>query len=82
MAVQPPLDASRPADAARLPDAQPDAPKCPQQVNPKGCPAEQPNVNHPCSPKGVECTYEPGCCPPLYVCNKTGHFEARFQSCD
>jgi hypothetical protein len=80
--VQPPPDAARPIDAARHPDAPPDAPKCPLQPNPPKCPAEQPNVNHPCTPKGIECIYEPGCCPPIYVCNKTGHFEAHFQSCD
>lgn len=50
---------------------------------PKGCPATPPNVNHPCSPKGIECTYVAGCCPsPVYVCDKHGHFEARFMRCN
>jgi len=70
-----------PADAARPLDA-PSAPQCPQKPRPAGCPATEPNVNHPCSPKGIECTYAPGCCPIVYVCDKTGHFEARFSRCE
>jgi len=56
-------------------------PACAPKPQPKACPATEPNINHPCSPKGIECTYAAGCCPPVYVCNKTGHFEARFTSC-
>jgi hypothetical protein len=57
-------------------------PACPLKPLPKGCPATEPNVNRPCDAKGVECVYAAGCCPsPVYVCNKKGRFEARFQRC-
>ena len=63
-------------------ESAPSAPTCPQKPLPKGCPATAPNVNHPCSHKGLECTYAPGCCPsPVYVCNASRHFEARFTRC-
>ena len=60
---------------------EPAASKCPRKPQPDACPASEPNINHPCKPKGLACTYAEGCCPPVYVCNKTGHFEARFTSC-
>ena len=67
-----------PASAVQTADT-----SCPLKPLPKGCPATPPNVNHPCSPKGIECTYVAGCCPsPVYVCDKHGHFEARFTRCN
>ena len=55
---------------------------CPLKPLPKGCPVEEPPVNRPCDKKGVQCIYVAGCCPsPVYVCNKKGRFEARFQRC-
>jgi len=81
----------RPSDAASdVPDAAIDAPAavvvvppptCSGTPNPKGCPATEPNINRPCSTKGVECSYSARCCGvPLYVCTKN-HFEARFIGC-
>ena len=74
--------AGRPPDARAPRDAAIDARSCPARPQPKGCPAKEPNVNHPCKPKGIECTYAAGCCPIVYACDKTGHFEARFSRCD
>jgi hypothetical protein len=80
---------ARPAAHQDKPPAHETAPtahepaSCPQKPLPKGCPASEPNVNHPCSRKGIECTYAPGCCPsPVYVCNASLHFEARFTRCN
>jgi hypothetical protein len=74
---------SRPVDARPPPppDAPPDAPQCPV-VNPKGCPATEPNVNRPCAPKNIECIYDTNCCHSItYVCAKNLHFEAHVQRC-
>jgi hypothetical protein len=58
----------------------PAAAACPR-TQPKACPATEPNVNHPCTTKGLQCTYGSGCCPPIYVCNGAGVFEAHFTHC-
>jgi hypothetical protein len=77
--------AAPPAAIAEAPSKSPPVTSeasCPAKPLPKGCPVTAPNVNHPCSSKGIECTYVPGCCPsPVYVCNKKGRFEARFTRC-
>jgi hypothetical protein len=57
------------------------APACAPRSQPKACPATEPNINHPCSPKGLQCTYGTSCCPPIYVCNGAGVFEAQFVHC-
>ena len=90
------LPAGEPSPPPALPDAAepvvqpPEAPAlatkpepaaCAPRTQPAKCPATEPNVNRPCSPKGIECTYAPGCCPPVYVCNKKGRFEAHFTRC-
>ncbi|HEY5946899.1 MAG TPA: hypothetical protein VIV40_15455 [Kofleriaceae bacterium] len=81
--AQPAAAPAPPTPVVKQPVAQSTVePSCPPKVQPKGCPATQPNVNHPCSPKGMECTYAAGCCPPVFACNKTGHFEARFTRCN
>src|SRR5687768_17534613 len=41
------------------PSAKTEAPTCPPRTQPAKCPATEPNVNRPCSPKGIECTYAP-----------------------
>jgi hypothetical protein len=81
-AAEPPRTTA-PAEPAPPPAlvAKPEPAACPPKVRPAKCPATEPNVNRPCSPKGIECTYAPGCCPPVYVCNKNGRFEARFTRC-
>jgi hypothetical protein len=58
----------------------PAASACPRS-QPKACPATEPNVNHPCTTKGLQCTYGSGCCPPIYECNSAGVFEAHFRRC-
>ena len=55
-------------------------PRCTHPANPGGCPALEPNINHPCDAEGVHCVYGPSCCPPVYVCNE-GVFEAWFTHC-
>jgi hypothetical protein len=86
-AVQKPNTAPTSEARAPKPLSTPDAgvsqaEACPPKPLPKGCPAEEPNVNRPCDKKGVQCIYVAGCCPsPVYVCNKKGRFEARFQRC-
>jgi hypothetical protein len=58
---------------------------CPPRTLPEACPEKEPNVSRPCDAKalaGVECVYATGCCPnPTYVCDDSGHFAARFESC-
>ncbi|MEP6860656.1 MAG: hypothetical protein ABJE66_08560 [Deltaproteobacteria bacterium] len=53
---------------------------CTQPANPAGCPAKEPNINHPCDAEGVHCVYGASCCPPVYVCNDHV-FEAWFTHC-
>ncbi len=55
-------------------------PRCTQPANPAGCPATEPNINHPCDIEGVHCVYGTSCCPPIYVCTD-GAFEAWFSHC-
>lgn len=73
-----PIDAPAPVPVAE--------PECPLPPNPKGCPAEEPNVNALCAKKKLECVYRGGCCPsPVYACVKAGRelrFEARFYRCE
>jgi hypothetical protein len=77
----PHAESRRPPPPPPPPDAPPDAPSCPV-VNPKGCPATEPNVNRPCAPKNIECIYDSNCCHWVtYVCAKNLHFEAHIQRC-
>lgn len=69
-----------PVAPKETPLSHPVAPACAPPVLAKGCPATEPNVNQPCAPKGLQCSYGPSCCPPVYVCNK-GVFEAHFTRC-
>jgi hypothetical protein len=68
-------------DPTRVPVAPHEKQACAPRSQPKACPATEPNINHPCAPKGLQCTYGPSCCPPVYVCNSAGLFEARFVHC-
>jgi hypothetical protein len=72
---------SVPVAPAPRPVAHPAAGACAPRSQPKACPATQPNINHPCATKGLQCTYGASCCPPVYVCNSAGVFEARFVHC-